>query len=62
MAKHIKDPGLGYKGSENAKKIINKDGSSNVVHLNKSRSVNDLYAYFIAVSYTHLTLPTIYSV
>lgn len=51
MAKNIKDPGLGYRGSENAKKIINNDGSSNVIHLNKAKNVHDLYAYFIDISW-----------
>lgn len=35
MANKIKDPGFGYKATQNAKNIINKDGSSNVVHVNK---------------------------
>ena len=51
MAKKIKDPGFGYKGTQNAKNIINKDGSSNVIHVNKSRSLDDLYSYFIDISW-----------
>ena len=51
MAKKIKDPGFGYKGIQNAKKIINKDGSSNVIHVNKRRSLDDLYSYFIDISW-----------
>ena len=51
MAKKIKDPGFGYKGTQNAKNIINKDGSSNVVHLNKRKSLDDLYSYFIEISW-----------
>ena len=56
MAENIKDPGLGYKGSQNAKKIINKDGSSNVIHLNKGRNLHDLYAYFIDISWPRFFL------
>jgi inward rectifier potassium channel len=51
MAKKIKDPGFGYKGIQNAKNIINKDGSSNVIHVNKRRSLDDLYSYFIDISW-----------
>lgn len=51
MAKKIKDPGFGYKGTQNARSIINKDGSSNVLHLNKKRSLDDLYSYFIEISW-----------
>lgn len=51
MVKKIKDPGFGYKGTRNAKNIINKDGSSNVIHVNKNRSLDDLYAYFIDISW-----------
>ncbi len=56
MTKNIKDPGLGYKGSENARKIINKDGSSNVIHLNKGKNLHDLYAYFIDISWPRFFL------
>lgn len=51
MAKKIKDPGFGYKGRQNAKNIINKDGTSNVVHVNKTKSLDDLYAFFIDISW-----------
>ena len=51
MAKKIKDPGFGYKGTQNAKKIINKDGSSNVIHVNQSKGLDDLYSYFIEISW-----------
>lgn len=51
MARKIKDPGFGYKGKQNAKNIINKDGSSNVIHVNKTKSLDDLYAFFIDISW-----------
>ncbi len=51
MTKKIKDPGFGYKANQNAKNIINKDGTSNVVHINKKRSLDDLYSYFIEISW-----------
>ena len=62
--------GLGYRtaqvlGKEIKNKIIligsNKQkGETSVVNLTKETSNNDIS--FIPVSYTHLTLPTIYSV
>lgn len=56
MARKIKDPGFGYKDIQNAKSIINKDGSSNVIHLNKRRSLDDLYSYFIEISWNKFFL------
>lgn len=51
MAKKVKDPGFGYNSKQNAKDIINDDGSSNVLHVNRNRSINDLYTYFIDISW-----------
>jgi inward rectifier potassium channel len=51
MARKSKDPGFGYNSKENAKSVINDDGSSNVYHINRKRSVNDLYTYFIDISW-----------
>lgn len=56
MVKKTKDPGFGYKSKQNAKDIINDDGSSNVLHINRKRSINDLYAYFIDISWWHFFL------
>ncbi len=51
MARKIKDPGFGYGSVKNAKSMINKDGSSNVIHVNKKRSLDDLYSFFIEISW-----------
>lgn len=51
MAKKAKDPGFGYKSAENVKGIINKDGSSNIVHINRRFKIDDLYALFISVGW-----------
>lgn len=53
MAKKVKDPGFGYKSSKNARHVINEDGSSNVIHVNRKKSVSDLYAYFVEISWGH---------
>lgn len=51
MARKTKDPGFGFNTKENAKSIINEDGSSNVNHYNRKRNANDLFAFFIDISW-----------
>jgi len=51
MTKKIKDPGFGYKSNKNLKEVLNKDGSSNVVHLNRKFNIRDLYVYCIDLSW-----------
>lgn len=51
MAKKIKDPGLGYNSKKNSKGIVNKDGSSNVIHVNKKFNLDDLYTFFIELTW-----------
>lgn len=48
MAKTLKDPGVGYKSNSNAQRII-VNGKSNIKHINKSKSVDDLYTYLIEI-------------
>lgn len=51
MAKKIKDPGLGYISNENVQSFISPNGSSNVLHLNRSRNFDDLYTYLLGLSW-----------
>lgn len=37
MAKKTNDPGLGFYTKQDAKGIINNDGSSNVNHINRKK-------------------------
>lgn len=53
MTRKTKDPGFGYSSKQNAQDIINDDGSSNVVHINRKRNINDLYTYFVDISWWH---------
>lgn len=48
----IKDPGFGIKTERGASQIINKDGSSNVIHTNRQFRIDDLYSYLIQISWT----------
>ena len=61
MARKTKDPGFGYKSKLNAKDIINDDGSSNVVHVNRKKGISDLYAYFLDISWGHFFLLIIFT-
>ena len=56
MAKKVKDPGFGYRSSKNAQKLINHDGTSNVIHVNRKWSWNDLYSHLIEISWTKFFL------
>lgn len=46
-----KDPGFGHNSAENVKGTINKDGSSNIIHVNRKFSIDDLYTFFIELSW-----------
>lgn len=56
MAKRIKDPGLGKTSSPLAKRMVNKDGTFNVVHLNKSPRLREAYNYLLQISWYKLFL------
>ena len=56
MAKKVKDPGFGYKTTKNAKKLINEDGTSNVIHVNRKSGMYDLYSYLIEISWWKFSL------
>ncbi|WP_136481417.1 ion channel [Cognatitamlana onchidii] len=51
MGKKIKDPGLGNSSAQFAKRMINKDGSFNVVHVNKKRRFSEAYNFLIGISW-----------
>ena len=51
MAKETKDIGFGYSSAKNVKGIINKDGTTNIVHVNRPLNVDDLYTFFIGLSW-----------
>lgn len=56
MAKKTQDPGIGYSTQKGARQIINKDGSSNIIHVNRDSNINDLYSYLISISWTRFFL------
>lgn len=56
MAKKVKDPGFGYDSYKNAKSVIDEKGNSNVIHINRKFSFDDLYAFFIEISWIQFFL------
>lgn len=56
MAKRIKDPGLGNTSSPYAKRMVNKDGSFNIQHLNKPTQIRETYNYLVHVSWAKFFL------
>ncbi len=53
MSERVKDPGVGAFSKEKAKRFINQDGTFNVTHINKKRTVNETYIYLISISWPH---------
>ena len=51
MSKKIKDPGLGNTSSPYAKRMVNNDGTFNIVHLNKSAQFREAYNYLVHISW-----------
>lgn len=56
MAKKVKDPGVGHSSFKNAKSFIGKDGRSNVIHQNRTSGFDDLYSFFIEISWIQFFL------
>lgn len=50
------DPGIGRFSKDKAKRFINQDGSFNVIHKNRKRTVNETYTYLIGLSWSHFLL------
>lgn len=50
MATISKDPGVGYKSNRNAQRFI-LNGKSNVKHINRNNTIDDLYTYLINISW-----------
>ncbi len=51
MAQKRKDFGLSYSSKKNIKSFIKEDGTSNVIHINRSKTIDDLYTYLISISW-----------
>lgn len=49
--KEIKDPGIGYNSKIGAQRLINNDGTSNIIHHNSFSSFSELYTYLTTISW-----------
>lgn len=47
---------MGKFSKEKAKRFVNSDGSFNVVHVNRKKTVNEAYTYFIRISWYYFLL------
>ena len=51
MGKRLDDPGVGALSTDKAQRFINSNGTFNVKHINKKRSLNEAYTYLIGTSW-----------
>jgi len=51
MSKRLDDPGVGALSNDKAQRFINLDGTFNVKHINKKKSINEAYTYLIGTSW-----------
>lgn len=56
MNEKLKDPGVGAFSKQSAKRFILPNGTFNVTHLNKKRTINETYAFLIEISWFHFFL------
>lgn len=56
MITTTKDPGFGYNSEKNNKPVINEDGTPNVIHENRAFRIDDLYTFFIELSWAKFFL------
>ena len=52
MANEIKDPGIGTKIDEKVKRMINADGSYNVIKKGSTKGIRDIFKYLVEISWT----------
>jgi inward rectifier potassium channel len=56
MGNQIKDPGIGTKFDKNVRRIINADGSYNVIRKGSRRGFRDIFKYLVEISWTKFFL------
>lgn len=56
MSKRLEDPGVGAISEDKAQRFINPNGSFNVKHLNKKKSLNEAYTFLIGTSWLRFFL------
>ena len=56
MSKRLEDPGVGALSEDKAQRFINPNGSFNIKHVNKKKSLNEAYTYLIGTSWPRFFL------
>ena len=56
MANQIKDPGIGTKFDEKVRRMINADGSYNVIKTGSTKGIRDIFKYLVEISWTQFFL------
>jgi inward rectifier potassium channel len=56
MARRIKDPGIGTKFDEKVGRIINADGTYNVVRKGSQRGIRDIFKYLVEIKWSKFFL------
>ena len=56
MSKRLEDPGVGALSEDKAQRFINPNGSFNVKHINKKKSLNEAYTSLIGTSWPRFFL------
>jgi len=56
MARRIKDPGIGTKFDEKVRRIINADGTYNVVRKGSQRGIRDIFKYLVEIKWSKFFL------
>ena len=53
MGNEIQDPGIGTQFSSKTKRVINRDGSYNIIKKDSQRGFKDIFKYMIEISWLH---------
>ena len=56
MANQIKDPGIGTKFDEKVRRMINADGSYNVIKTGSTKGIRDIFKYLVEISWAQFFL------
>jgi len=62
MANEIKDPGIGTKIDEKVRRMINADGSYNVIKKGSAKGIRDIFKYLVEISWTWFFTILLYTV
>jgi len=60
MANQIKDPGIGTKFDEKVRRMINADGSCNVIKTGSTKGIRDVFKYLVEISCSKKDFPHLF--